>query len=81
LIAAERQRFFAQDGIVMNNDVIKGKWKQIKGRVQSEWGKLTNDDLDVADGHREYLVGKVHERYGWKKDEAEEAVKRFERAL
>ena len=65
----------------MNNDVIKGKWKQIKGRVQSEWGKLTNDDLDVADGHREYLVGKVQERYGWKKDEAEEAVKRFERAL
>jgi uncharacterized protein YjbJ (UPF0337 family) len=65
----------------MNDDVIKGKWKQIKGRVQSEWGKLTNDDLDVADGHREYLVGKVQERYGWKKDEAEEAVKRFERAL
>jgi uncharacterized protein YjbJ (UPF0337 family) len=81
LIAHAERRFFAQDGIVMNNDVIKGKWKQIKGRVQSEWGKLTNDDLDVADGHREYLVGKVQERYGWKKDEAEEAVKRFERAL
>jgi uncharacterized protein YjbJ (UPF0337 family) len=65
----------------MNDDIIKGKWKQLTGRMQSEWGKLTNDDLDVAEGHRDYLVGKVQERYGYKKDEAEAAVKRFERSL
>jgi uncharacterized protein YjbJ (UPF0337 family) len=65
----------------MNSDIIKGKWKQLTGRMQSEWGKLTNDDLDVADGHREYLVGKIQERYGWKKDQAEESVKKFERTL
>jgi uncharacterized protein YjbJ (UPF0337 family) len=65
----------------MNTDIIKGKWKQLSGRMQSEWGKLTNDDLDVADGHREYLVGKIQERYGWQKDQAEEAVKKFERTL
>lgn len=65
----------------MNTDIIKGKWKQLSGRMQSEWGKLTNDDLDVADGHREYLVGKIQERYGWQKDQAEESVKKFERTL
>lgn len=65
----------------MNTDIIKGKWKQITGRMQSEWGKLTSDDLDVAEGHREYLVGKIQERYGWKKDQAEESVKKFERSL
>lgn len=49
--------------------------------MQSEWGKLTNDDLDVAEGHREYLVGRIQERYGVQKDQAEEQVKRFERSL
>ena len=65
----------------MNEDIIKGKWKQITGRMKSQWGKLTNDDLDAADGHREYLVGKLQERYGLAKDKAEEEVKRFEEAL
>jgi uncharacterized protein YjbJ (UPF0337 family) len=62
----------------MNDDRIKGQWKQMKGRFKSEWGKLTDDDLDVAEGHRDYLVGKVQERYGIARDEAEEQVKRFE---
>jgi uncharacterized protein YjbJ (UPF0337 family) len=65
----------------MNWDRVEGEWKQWKGKVQQQWGKLTNDDLDVADGHREYLVGKIQERYGWQKDQAEEAVKKFERTL
>jgi uncharacterized protein YjbJ (UPF0337 family) len=65
----------------MNDDIIKGKWKQITGRIKSQWGKLTDDDLDQADGHREYLVGKIQERYGIAKDKAEEEVKRFENAL
>ncbi|TNJ65793.1 CsbD family protein [Paenibacillus hemerocallicola] len=55
----------------MNSDVIKGNWKQAKGEVQKQWGKLTNDDLDVINGEREKIVGKLQERYGYAKDKAE----------
>ncbi|KGI77874.1 CsbD family protein [Oleiagrimonas soli] len=62
----------------MNEDRIKGQWKQWKGTFKKEWGKLTDDDLDVAEGHRDYLIGKIQERYGIARGEAEEQVKRFE---
>lgn len=62
----------------MNWDQIQGKWKKIKGQAQQKWGDLTNDDLDVVDGKREELVGKVQERYGVAKEEAEKQVKEFE---
>lgn len=65
----------------MNSDIIKGKWKQISGRMKSQWGKLTDDDLDVVDGHREYLLGKLQERYGLSKDSAEKQIKAFEAKL
>lgn len=65
----------------MNSDILKGKWKQLTGRMQSQWGKLTDDDLDVVEGHREYLAGKIQERYGITKDEAEKQVKEFEAKL
>jgi uncharacterized protein YjbJ (UPF0337 family) len=65
----------------MNADIIKGKWKQLTGSAKKTWGKLTDDDLTVADGHREYLVGKLQERYGWGKDQAEDEVNKFERTL
>jgi uncharacterized protein YjbJ (UPF0337 family) len=55
----------------MDDNIIKGKWMQIKGEAQKQWGKLTNDDLDVIDGEREKLVGKLQERYGYAKDKAE----------
>ncbi|HEY0826725.1 MAG TPA: CsbD family protein [Bacilli bacterium] len=55
----------------MDENVFKGKWKQVKGEAQKQWGKLTNDDLDVIDGQREKLVGKLQERYGYAKDAAE----------
>jgi uncharacterized protein YjbJ (UPF0337 family) len=55
----------------MDNHVFKGKWKQLKGEAQKQWGKLTDDDLDVIDGEREKLVGKLQERYGHTKDAAE----------
>ena len=58
----------------MNWDRIEGNWKQFKGDVQRQWGKLTNDDLDVIEGNHEKLVGKVQERYGIAKDEAERQV-------
>ena len=58
----------------MNWDRIEGNWKQFRGRAQQQWGKLTNDDLDVVEGRRQELVGKIQERYGLAKDAAEQQV-------
>jgi uncharacterized protein YjbJ (UPF0337 family) len=58
----------------MNWDRIKGNWKQFSGKAQQQWGKLTNDDLEVVEGRRQELVGKIQERYGIAKDEAERQV-------
>lgn len=66
---------------MVNQDIIAGKWKQAKGRIKERWGDLTDDDLTVAEGHREYLVGKIQERYGIARDKAEEQVRNFERDL
>ena len=63
----------------MNSDVIKGKWKQLTGKIKERWGDLTDDDLQAADGHAEYLVGKLQERYGWSKERAEQEVRDFSR--
>ena len=65
----------------MNNDIFEGKWKQIKGKVKAHWGKLTDDDLDVAEGNSTYLSGKIQERYGRNKEQAEREVEDFERNL
>lgn len=58
----------------MNWDRIEGNWKQLSGKAKTQWGKLTDDDLDVIAGRREQLAGKVQERYGVAKDEAERQV-------
>ncbi|ESQ84739.1 hypothetical protein AEAC466_06700 [Asticcacaulis sp. AC466] len=58
----------------MNNDRMQGSWEQVKGHVQKAWGKLTNDDLDVIEGDRKLLAGKIQERYGIAKDEADRQV-------
>lgn len=63
----------------MNWDQIKGDWKQAKGKVKQQWGKLTDDDLAYADGKRDELVGKIQERYGIAKDEADKQVSDWER--
>lgn len=55
---------------MMNKDEIGGNWKQFKGKVKEQWGKLTDDDMTVIEGKRDQLVGKVQERYGYAKDEA-----------
>lgn len=65
----------------MNWDQVEGKWKQMQGQFRKQWGKLTDDDLDVIAGHREILAGKIQERYGVAKDEAEKQVTDFERQL
>ena len=65
----------------MNPDIIQGQWKQLKGSLKAKFGKLTDDDLARADGNHQYLVGKLQERYGYAKDEAEREVKSFEQTL
>ena len=58
----------------MNWDQIEGDWKQFKGKAQQQWGKLTDDDLDVVTGKRTELLGVIQKRYGQDKDQAETAV-------
>lgn len=64
----------------MNWDIVKGNWKQAKGKAQQKWGKLTDDDLDRAEGRRDELVGILQERYGYAKDEAEREADEFARS-
>jgi uncharacterized protein YjbJ (UPF0337 family) len=65
----------------MNWDQIKGNWKQLQGRARQQWGKLTDDDVEVAAGQRDELVGRIQERYGIAKEEAERQVSDWERTL
>jgi uncharacterized protein YjbJ (UPF0337 family) len=64
----------------MNNDRIQGRWKQVKGKVKEQWGKLTDDDLDVIAGRRDQLLGRIQQRHGLAKEEADRQVRGFERA-
>jgi uncharacterized protein YjbJ (UPF0337 family) len=65
----------------MNWDQMEGKWKQYKGKAKEKWGKLTDDDLDVIDGRRQQLVGKLQERYGTAKSAAEKQADEFVKSL
>ncbi len=58
----------------MNEDIIKGKWEQLKGKTKEKWGELTNDDLEIIEGKRDQLAGKLQERYGRTKDEVEKEI-------
>ena len=62
----------------MNEDRIKGQWKQLQGKLKARWGKLTDDDLKVAEGSSGYLAGKLQERYGIARDEAMKQLKEFD---
>lgn len=62
----------------MNWDIVEGNWKQFKGKAKEQWGKLTDDDLDVIAGKRDQLAGRVQEAYGVSKEEAEKQVRDFE---
>ena len=61
----------------MNSDTLKGQWHQIKGEVKTQWGKLTDSDLDQIAGQSEKLIGTIQERYGYARDRAEKEVKDF----
>jgi uncharacterized protein YjbJ (UPF0337 family) len=60
---------------------VEGNWKQFKGAAKEKWGKLTDDDLDVIEGRREQLEGKLQQRYGYAKDQIHKDVDDWFRAL
>ncbi len=55
-------------------DRIKGNWKQLKGEVKQQWAELTDDDMAQIEGDRDKLIGRLQERYGMAKDEADRQV-------
>jgi uncharacterized protein YjbJ (UPF0337 family) len=63
----------------MNNDMVAGNWKQVVGKVKEQWGKLTDDDLDVIAGKRDQWAGRIQERYGIAKEAAEKQIAEFEK--
>jgi uncharacterized protein YjbJ (UPF0337 family) len=63
----------------MNKDILTGKWKEMKGRVKEQWGKITDDELDGAEGRAEQMVGLLQQRYGYSKERAQEEYDRFMR--
>lgn len=71
---ASAKRALTDKEIVMDWDRIEGSWKQVKGKVKEQWGKLTDDDLDVINGKRDQLEGKIQERYGAAKDQVRRDV-------
>lgn len=68
---------FPPDGrrVIMNGDILKGKWKEIKGDVKVMWGKLTGDDLTRLEGNKDKLFGSLQQKYGYAKDIAGQGYK------
>ena len=64
----------------MSWDIFKGNWTQLRGRVRMQWGKLTDDQLEVIEGRREILLGKLQEAYGVTEEEADRQVRAWEDA-
>jgi uncharacterized protein YjbJ (UPF0337 family) len=61
----------------MNEDILTGKWNQLKGEIKKQWGKLTDDELDVIAGQRDKLLGKMQEKYGYARFDAERELDNF----
>lgn len=61
----------------MNWDTVSGKWRELEGKVRSQWGKLTDDDLSVIAGKKDVLVGRLQQRYGYERDRAEREADDF----
>jgi len=61
----------------MNKDILEGNWKQMRGRVKAAWGRLTDDELDEINGHKDILIGMLQERYGYNREQAEQQVRNF----
>lgn len=58
----------------MNQDILKGNWRQLKGEIKSKWGELTDNELTEIEGDSEKLKGKLQEKYGWSKERADREV-------
>jgi uncharacterized protein YjbJ (UPF0337 family) len=65
----------------MNWDQFEGKWNQLKGSAKQKWGKFTDDDLEYIAGHRDILVGKLQERYGYAKEEAQKKAEEWVKSV
>ncbi|HLH42794.1 MAG TPA: CsbD family protein [Bryobacteraceae bacterium] len=65
----------------MNQDQLLGKWKQLRGSVKQQFGKLTDDDLNVIGGKRDLLIGKLQERYGYAREEAQRRADEWMKTL
>jgi uncharacterized protein YjbJ (UPF0337 family) len=65
----------------MNADQIEGSWDVVKGKIQKQWGKLTNDDLDVIEGNRKEIAGRIQQRYGYAKERAERELNAWIKTL
>ena len=65
----------------MNEDIIKGKWQEIKGAIQKKWGKITDDDIAEINVSREKLSGKIQKNYGLARDEVEKQMKEWEKDI
>jgi uncharacterized protein YjbJ (UPF0337 family) len=65
----------------MNGDIFQGKWKQLRGQIQQQWGKLTNDDLDRIKGSQKEFEGLLQERYGYSKERAHQELDNFMRSV
>ena len=61
----------------MNTDIIKGNWHVIKGKIKTQWGRLTDDEIAQMEGTSEELTGALQKAYGYKKDHAEQEIKKF----
>jgi len=61
----------------MNEDVIEGKWEQLKGKVKQVWAQFTDDDIKLIGGKKDQLLGKLQERYGYGKEQAARELERF----
>jgi len=61
----------------MNRDVLEGQWKQVKGKVKQQWGRLTDDELDMVNGRYDELAGLIQERYGYSREEADNELDMF----
>jgi len=61
----------------MNPQILKGKWNQLRGEIRTRWGKLTDDDMTQIEGNAEKMIGKLQERYGYKREQAEKEINEF----
>jgi uncharacterized protein YjbJ (UPF0337 family) len=60
--------------LAMNEDILKGRWMQLKGKIRERWGKLTDDDVAQIQGSGELLLGKIREHYGRTREQAEDEL-------